>query len=99
MDNKELVEGEGMSDLKQADALLGRRIQAEFQIARRSYSYSQPDRVIFACPDELWQIALAAHRRSPELVCEPFPEGHVIFEGSCADWEIVGGQTVLELSI
>ena len=84
-----------MRDGKQADAILGKRIAAEFQVARRAARSGEGERVIFACPDELWQIALAAHRHSPELVCEPFPEGHVIFEGRCSEWEIVGGQTTM----
>ena len=75
------------------DAALQRRIEAEFTVARNV----DTGRTVFACPDDLWQTARAAHYRNSDEIPEPFPEGHVIFEGKCRKWEIVRGQTVLPL--
>ncbi len=82
--------------MESRDKILKERIEHEFTVARNA----DTGRTIFACPDEMWQVAFAAAARSDEIP-EPFPEGHIIFEGNCGcgAWEIIRGQTVLPLVV
>lgn len=74
------------------DKIFKERVEREFTIAENETT----GRRIFACPDDMWQIALGAHARCGEIP-EPFPEGHIIFEGKSTQWKIIAGQTVFRL--
>lgn len=78
--------------MESRDKILKERIEHEFTMAKNA----RTGRIIFACPDDMWLLACAAHSRCGD-VPEPFPEGHIIFEGKCVDWEIIAGQMVMGL--